>query len=587
MARFAPARSAALTAAALVLGTPAAMAATASLQVIHNAGDPAAAEVDVYVNGDLALDDFAYRTATPFLDLPAGVELSVAVAPGDSDSVDDALATFPITLSPWRSYVAVASGVLDPSGFAENPDGRDLAFTILPTRARTRAVLPFFTDVLVHHGATDAPQVDVVARGLWTRELADDLGYGEFGGYDILLPRAYDVDVTLADDRSAVVASYAADLSGLRGEAVIVFASGFLDPTMPEGVAPFGLFAALGDGTVIELPRRDATARLQVVHNAADPAAAEVDVYVNGDLTLDDFAFRDATPFLDVPAGVDLLIEVAPGTSSSADDALAGFTVNLDDRGTYVAMATGVLDPDGFSGNPDGLPIGFTLVPTAGREHARLPWLVDILAFHGSPDAPAVDVVARRGWWDRRVVRDLAYGSFDDGYRFLGGRSYTLDVTPAGSDAVVASYAADLSGLRGGAAVVFASGFLSPDDDQDGAPFGLLVALPDGTVLELPAAAAREEEDRTVIAQVPVLGQNAPNPFNPRTRIQVSLPEASNVSLVVYNVNGQEVARLVDGSMEAGLHDITFDAARLPSGMYYYQLRTGGTSLVRRMTLLK
>ena len=62
------------------------------------------------------------------------------------------------------------------------------------------------------------------------------------------------------------------------------------------------------------------TARLQVIHNAADPGAAVVDVYVNGDLFLDEFAFRAATEFVDVPAGVTLEIGVAPGVVAVGEE---------------------------------------------------------------------------------------------------------------------------------------------------------------------------------------------------------------------------------------------------------------------------
>lgn len=57
------------------------MFASADIQIIHNAADPAAAEVDVYLGPTLILDDFAFRTATEFLSVPSGIELTVSVAP--------------------------------------------------------------------------------------------------------------------------------------------------------------------------------------------------------------------------------------------------------------------------------------------------------------------------------------------------------------------------------------------------------------------------------------------------------------------------------------------------------------------------
>ena len=69
------------------------------------------------------------------------------------------------------------------------------------------------------------------------------------------------------------------------------------------------------------------TARIQVIHNAADPAADSVDIYLNGTRLLDNFKFRTATPFIDAPAGVALNIGVAPANSTTAADTIKNFTV--------------------------------------------------------------------------------------------------------------------------------------------------------------------------------------------------------------------------------------------------------------------
>ncbi|MBI2416402.1 MAG: T9SS type A sorting domain-containing protein [Ignavibacteriales bacterium] len=81
--------------------------------------------------------------------------------------------------------------------------------------------------------------------------------------------------------------------------------------------------------------------------------------------------------------------------------------------------------------------------------------------------------------------------------------------------------------------------------------------------------------------------QNYPNPFNPSTVIGYVLGEESNVSLKIYDVLGKEIATLVDAKQIAGKYSVNFDAAKLNTGMYFYQLKTGRNSVTKSMLLLK
>jgi len=88
------------------------------------------------------------------------------------------------------------------------------------------------------------------------------------------------------------------------------------------------------------------------------------------------------------------------------------------------------------------------------------------------------------------------------------------------------------------------------------------------------------------------LAQNAPNPFNPVTSLRFSIPEACEVLLAIYDVNGRLVRTLVDGNREAGMHEVAWDARddagrAVASGVYVYRLTAGADVAVRRMVLVR
>ena len=224
-------------------------AQTAELQIIHNAADPSAFMVDVYVNGSLLLNDFEFRTATSYIDVPADSLLNIGVAPSTSTSVADTLKNFEVTLMNGNSYVAVANGVLNPANFSTNPDGRSTAFTLfLQDGMREMAVNSGDVDVRVIHGASDAPTVDVLTGAT---VLVDDAAYSDITPYLSVPPAAYTLDITPGNDNSVIVASFGADLSTLGGGSAVVLASGFLDPTNNQNGPAFALIGVLADGTVI------------------------------------------------------------------------------------------------------------------------------------------------------------------------------------------------------------------------------------------------------------------------------------------------------------------------------------------------
>jgi flagellar hook assembly protein FlgD len=83
------------------------------------------------------------------------------------------------------------------------------------------------------------------------------------------------------------------------------------------------------------------------------------------------------------------------------------------------------------------------------------------------------------------------------------------------------------------------------------------------------------------------LMQNYPNPFNPSTKISFAIPKEGNVKLIVYDINGKETVLLVNGRMNAGTHQITWNASGISSGVYFYKIETSDFTDVKKMILVK
>jgi hypothetical protein len=526
------------------------------LEVIHNAADASVSEVDVYLNGEMFIDNFAFRTTTGFIDAPAAMPLEIAVAGANSMSAAEAIATFPLTLGSGKTYVVVANGIVSPSGYTPVP-----AFNLdIFDQGREAASMLENTDVLVYHGSTDAPEVDVEEVGVGAGIIINDLAYNSFSAYLELGTADYVLQVQEGSANIPVVA-YDAPLSalGLTGKSITVVASGFLDPSMNSNGAAFGLFASTGvAGALLPLPA--STSRLEVIHNSSDAAAEEVDVYLNGEMLIDNFAFRTTTGFIDAPAAMPLEIAVAGSNSISVADALATFPVTLESGKTYVVVANGIVSPSGYSPAP-----AFNLdIFDQGREEANMMGNTDVLVYHGASDAPTVDV-SETGVGAGTIVDDIAYNGFQ-GYLELGTADYELTVQDMSGLTDVASFGAPLAtlGLENAAITVLASGFLNPMMNSNGPSFGLWVSLGTaGGLIPLPAVTTGIDE------QTSVENLNLyPNPSNDVLTYAYEVVENTFAELTIMNSAGQKVYSKILGDLNPGVYRETIETSELPSGFY-------------------
>lgn len=455
---------------------------------------------------------------------------------------------------------------------------KDNNFQIIQTKMQEDSRSKRTIDVMLMNTSSENDNFDLYVDGSL---ICENLGFGKYSDY-IQIPNNSRL-ISLHNHReSDAIAKYnmpEKNLSGKAGTLIINNNNEYFNLvlTMSNGES-LALDAKIGsvvERNLAETNQNDPiveireTAQVQIVHNSPSPA---VDIYVDGTLAIENFSYRSSTGLVDLP--LNTVVGIAP----AGDDIIAEFPFALEQGVDYIVVASGIL-------NNTETP--FTLLASTLNQEAQDNESFALKVLHGVTDAPAVDIYANGSL----VIDSLVYSDFTD-YLQLPVGNYTIDITAHGAQQAVASFSAPLTGLGGGAGILYASGFLAGADTDPA--FALVLTTPSSYVVELPETETYLKIDNIFTAELNefTLSSNYPNPFNPITSIRYNLKTNSEVTITIYDLLGNVINKLFKGTQNAGSKKINWNATnnagdQVSSGVYIYKIETNNSSNFGRMMYLK
>lgn len=324
------------------------------------------------------------------------------------------------------------------------------------------------------------------------------------------------------------------------------------------------------------------SARIQIIHAAPYQT---VEVKINGSVALPVFAYQTATPYLDLPAGELLTIELSPVGGVTPPSQIETFKLQLQEGETYVAVVHGT-----FAAS-DNIPVEMT-VHSPAAEISNDPQSLQLSFFHGAPDAPIVDIVNNAN--GNIVFDNIGFGQFAESFITFPAADYQIDVTPGDDNQnIVASYASFFNFWKGRSAVIFATGFLG-----DGT-FQPWVALSNGGTYPLFPASNRQDDASRMVDNSSMLDFKSepadalqllimevyPNPATDMNTLKYMLNEEGQIAIELINQEGRIVKSIYRGVQAAGPHQVTDDFGDLPRGVYYYLIRMNEQTFTRTLIL--
>jgi hypothetical protein len=553
------------------------------MQIVHAAIDTEFDSVDVWVNGTRSISSLRKLRSTPMLNLVSGnTTITMTKAGSSSDMTDVLYTTGNISVPTGQSVLVMVSGVKDTTAFPTNPDGidRTLAFngfedySELPLTAG-QLTLSYF------NGVTNAGNIMINRGGATQIPMFDATAFNKIDG-PISIPTSGNNAYVLRENingeltrtyRFRVPAAFA----NRKG---VLFSAGFKeDASLPAGVLSSSYYIAFTNGDVISL--EELNAFVQIVHASADPAAAVVDVYIDGVKALDDFAYTSATPFLPVTPYKNLSVSVAPANSTSVADAVYTTTLVADSSRFHYAVASGLLNPSGFAPNPDNVDRAFAiLVNNQARLDATInPKNVDLMYFHSMTDAPRTE---SKGFNQQQFLsRNNPYKSFH-GYRAHSAfAEIDFDLLVADSGTLLFSGQVDLLSHQGKTGLVVASGFRVPAANNNGREIKMYIVWPEGAV---------DSFNNTTSLSKTISKLNGfnvyPNPAINHASILFDIDRNSNVDVVVTDINGREVYT-TSQLATYGSNEIAIPTQNFNAGIYFIKVCTSHASGYSKLIISK
>ena len=377
-------------------------AQTALVQFIHNSPDEALQLVDVWLNDSLWADNIEYHAATALTPVAAAPSSQWEVCAALDSSIT--YCTWNTALEATTKHIFIFHGHLSTELY--NPT-RPIAVEQF-NQALEWSASASSIDILFFHGATDLDTVDIAESQLFQLTAFDQLPYGSFSPYINLFTADYGWSI-LDETGNETMGEYALPITELNwaGNAITIVTGGYFNQSNNNNGQPLGMWATTREGgpmVCLQPLQWNLSADVQFMHNSNAPASGSIHIETDEDVWISNLNAHEATPFIEFPAGKDVVLSVHSNLLGSPIDSIWSDTLHLFSGARYQLYWFGGSSPE----EPAQLIIHPWEPTPILDENTML-----LRLFHGSAYAPIVSL--RADTTDQiSLYEDITYGTVSD-----------------------------------------------------------------------------------------------------------------------------------------------------------------------------